>query len=858
MIERRIGPHLGVVASLDPEYISDLSASDSHNVIHEDGTLQLRRGYRNIVAADQTLDPDPLLVRGAFYMSGYTGGTLVEEYVVFQRFNDLGGAPPAVNPYSRPYAYHVSNGTKTEITAPGPVSLTLANSDWRGVMGNGNVAYFFAVGGDGSYPFAQYTLGDPDSWIAYKPPATPTTKITVLYHKNASQGFSYATLRWAGLADADVAKTGVAATCALTNDYWETEHTAGTPGTASIEVDLSLITAGVQNWQNNDVFRVPLHTPDPDFSIDWENIRVTLTNNDGTPISEELRVAIQNPDSGSAQSVQPRYLWLKFPAGKVRANWDNTRKIKFEYQVTESSGAANTNRLRIGPMLVGCITDWGDKDIEVGYSAYNGTTTQESGIGGVIKLPLNALKNGLATREPGQGGGAFTAPSGFELGTIPELTVSNPSDADNTRLYIRDGKDWRRVGTEQSDADLTYTFTTSRTDFESLTVYENKGFSFNDILVGCSYKGWWVWGREGGVSNIRHSRVGEPVAESSEFDQVIEIDGLPPDLNRGENFTLRGSDGPDEPVNIFECGDALVILGKQGAYAQVPMQDLAAPWNMSPPRQIPGAPGAYDFWASAKWRDPGGTPGVIYVSADYASGWFLQVSSSFDGNHGFLIQEFTQKERGLIRDFLLAGNDPTDDVYKINVAVNPLDDSIWIQYTFRAMVCRRPSLVDGERHWELYTFNRGTGVTAVNWQHMVGCTRWGMRGFRVAYFGMDEFEYDSSLTFAPIVGATRDGGASISTDTAYWESKAFVGPSRRTFYIDSERSVLSELPKVIITSDRQTSSAYTWGSGQRRLKVGPLNQGRTIKYKFFLPVSGSAIYRHWIIAEDVIGDRWNG
>ncbi|MFX8668616.1 hypothetical protein ABTM51_20930, partial [Acinetobacter baumannii] len=64
------------------------------------------------------------------------------------------------------------------------------------------------------------------------------------------------------------------------------------------------------------------------------------------------------------------------------------------------------------------------------------------------------------------------------------------------------------------------------------------------------------------------------------------------------------------------------------------------------------------------------------------------------GDFSQSVQELTKPVRGQIRAFLTQTDAP--DPAKLSVAVDWRQDSLWLIYGNRAMVLRRPSLMDNE------------------------------------------------------------------------------------------------------------------------------------------------------------------
>ncbi|MBS1721402.1 MAG: hypothetical protein JSS66_00175 [Armatimonadetes bacterium] len=804
-----LSPFLGVVSSLSNVAIDPKYAGDIRNLRIEDGELNVRCGYRSLTSAVS----GSTAVKHFNYYAGYTASGLipVSEYIsIEQRFGTV-----------RPFSVSASGCARTEITASGS-SLSLYNSYWRGLTWQDRA--FLWNYNDTTYPLAQYTLGQVDSWRAIKVPIAPTNgrtdRISVVYAKDASGLLRYRELTWAGLdVSTEVTYTGNAtsANSGVTTDTLSIAHVTSASGLASFTVDLNGLTAGIQDWTYNDCLFFTLNPRSSSFKINAQSIKVTLTNNDGSPITVDLA-------TNAGETTHGDLGVYSFFTDKTRGDWDNTRYLKVEYQVTASSASAVDNRLDMGKVQIGGITNW-KYPVTLGYSYYDELGGYESGIGGAGTLDQTLLQGSLISL---QGVGSRY------LGTIPRVTVQvspwNSPTPTATRLYVQDQTKWRRVASHPVSS-LTYLFSETSQSIQTLDEYQITPYQHDNIVCAAVIKGAWiVWGYRGGASNIRHSRIGDPLRQASDLD-------LESDESRGATFTLSDT-LQDEPVAFYQVGNAIIVLGQQACYAQVGDR----PSNLTRPQRIAGSYGCIGFEASCKWRDDQGREGVAYVSADGQSVYFVTVDDSFNGNTGFLYYEVTRNVRGLMKSFLT--NSVLTNPEVVMMGVDHRSDALWIVYASRAMVYRRPSLVDGQRQWELYEYNIGSSdfdiASTFHWVKLNFSQDWGIRAIRINGV-IDELEYDSSQHFEPITGTNRDGGSAVFSDKIYWQSKRFdFDRAMRLFGVRVIRDDSTDQPTFIVDSDRQTDSC-SYAVGKNQLRFSPMTRGYTFQIKIKVPESAEAL-----------------
>lgn len=790
-----LGPFHGLVSQADPRYIGANSAQDLLNVALEDGSLRPRYGYRNVASAQSGHSAN----FGCVFLNGYnSSNTQVEEYITFE----------TVSSNTRAYYRNATNGSATQISASARNA-----SPWTGFSFD---QYGYLINPNESTPVFRRTIGSASSFVALQQPTTPTVGAGLEIVYQSTSGLQYPTMNWAGTDAADVTVTGSATTTSLTvnsDNSLTIQHSASSRLASSFEVDMNAITAGVQNWQYNDIFAFTLTCSTTAFDIDPNTVQVLFTNNDGSPVSfAPVKINVyQNP----VLLQNKQYVVRAEFTGKTRASWDNIRRIKVSYTVTVSSGTASNNRLTISPITVGCCNLKFPAErtpgqlAYFGYSYYFSGSDMESGVGGISGIGNNALLGYFPVQ-------ALDGVDGLGCWLKITATTSGDSNVDNNRFYFADGQTFRLLAT-QTDATPTYLLQMSATEILNITAtYSAKPFKFTRCTGGFPFKAWVVWLYQNeGLSNVRHSRIGEPEkqADSSLPGILNEED----DLNRGATFTLA-DDGGDFPVTGLEAGDACLLFGAEGVYAQVG----DTPSTLTPPKKLPGSIGIANKFAACRMRTDQGATGAAYVARDGSGVYFVLVNTAFDGDQGFQIVELTEAIRPEIQNFLITGGGYTLAQFqsKVRIWADESTQSLWVACGSRVLVLRRPG-PDGQRSWEKYRYDTNSAEIAYPVASFVS----GVNRFVVRALMSDgtfaEFEYNSN-TGAFITGASRDAGRTMPTP--YWRSKKFTGQNRYIRRVGFFREDASETPSATIVSSRQTAT-YTVAANKVFAKVSPLQSG---------------------------------
>jgi len=806
---KKLGPFLGLKTSVDSRAIDPVYASAMQNVRIEDGALRVRYGYRNLVAAQaQTID-----LFGYIYLQGYNQSTYaeVEEFITWERL--VSQSDPV-----KPYSVHPTTGARTEIKN-GVTALNVSATAWNGFAFRDKS---YLLNQDETFPVVQHAIGDATSWSLVKTPDAPTTALDyrITYGGDSTP---YSSVTYGGIDVAtELTYTGAAqatSSALLGGGILQIAHTASTVGESSVEIDFSLASAGVQDWTNNDVFSISLSTnPGVFFVIDQSSVKFTFINNDGTP-----KEFVPTDSTFAFSSTGAIVFRLAF-RNKTRADWDNIKKLKITYTVTQSTSTAARNLLIISPIVKGGIEviDYAIEHItSFAYTYYFSSGGFESGIAGRLDLQRSLLA------------GQQVDPGLFGLGVHLELTgtVSADGNVDNIRYYVLEinpatrVQTWRRMGT-QADSDLTFDVRTAYWERPGLTAYTPSEFRFSGVKCGCPMKGWVVWGYKGGYQNIRHSQVGNPLGLANSTTDIED------DETRGATFSLADNFG-DDPIAMFPAGDALIILGSLGVYAQVGI----TPSTMTPPKKLPGSIGAKNQFACCRWKDDYGNPGVAYLSREGDSVWFVRVDDGFDGEgNGQQVIEITKDIRGKIRSYLYDEQDLELDTlgHGVRMGVDEAQDALWIIYDARALVWRRPSLIDGQRQWEAYEYNLIEPTSYIN--YIAFTSKYRMRWQRRTG-ELDEVEWNSS-TNAWITGALKDSTG--ARPSIYWESKTINGPNRRIDLVTVDKDTAADTPTITVTSDRQTTSK-TLTTLKRGIRFGMLQQGWNHKFKIALQDAGGPI-----------------
>jgi hypothetical protein len=755
----KFGPFLGPVTSLDPTEIPKNAAASAQDCRYEDGVLRSRYGYANVAAAQASTNA----VRGLDYVAGYNSSyAAVNEFISFEKVSNK----------VHPWSVATSNYARTEIKNSA-TSVDLYDSAWRAVAFDQH-AYMFNPDAAAATQLYRHTIGTATSLSAISTPVAPTTK----------PGYTILNPNWlelAGLNPAsgtELAVTGLASntnsTLSADNGTINVRHTAGSNVISSVEIILSETTTGKRDWYYNDAFSLTINEQSlGQLTVDPSSISVIITNDD-TPAVPVSPVVVSKRDAWG--NIKVRCWW---DGGKVRSLWGNgsgtgkLAKIKVTYNITKGThtGTATVNSEvhflvdKIGYTRTLPETDQ-NSELELAYSYYDSTTDLESELSPTTTLSYSQL--GLPMDSWYQ----YDA-----VGYRFYVTFPATGAVDKVRIYARDlAGNWRRV-TTVDDTTSPYTYMISYDDLTALTTYTARSFETTRKITGAfPFKGWMVWLYKGGSTNIMHSGVGEPLRQQSDYD-------LEDDLTRGSSFSLADDFG-DEPLWGHQCGDAAIITGSRGVYAQFGDR----PSNMSPIVKLPGSFGVANQYASCRWRDDNGNPVVVFVDKNGDGAWLVypQIDVS-------TVVELTVSIRSKMKAFLLTAQTLTSS--SIRIGVDETRDALWIVCGKRAMVLRKASLADGKRQWEFYVYPFAVDVNAISYTIAQGMK------VQKADGTIDEIERTNS-TGAFI---TTDAGGAVPIGT--WTAPTLHTPWLRIGKLHVDRTTVTEAISVSTTSDRLTTAA---------------------------------------------------
>lgn len=806
-------PFLGLSTTLDSRSIPATSASDLRNVRVETGSLAVRYGTKKLSSGSSFSNQNGD-IKGFSYVAGYSStNAFVDEYLTVER--------STVGPnFYYPFTRHAATGAPTQLTN-GVSNVTLDGTlDWQ-AFGFRDTAYLFAT--DATPSVYKHTIGTATSLSPISIPTAPG----LLAYSVTYGATSYSTVNWTGLnVSSNITYTGAATSTnssVLSASELVIGHSASNVA-SSVTIDLNGATQGISDWTSNDIFGFQLTTvaASTTFQVTPDSVVLTLINNDGSPISFTPS-NITYADHGDVNSLN---LGVRFEFVKAdRTQWDNVRKIKLEYTTAGTSGTVTLNKMKIKVFIGGVwlVPDADPFNMQFSGSYYSSTSGYEGALGPGTLVRTSELYGAAVLPDlRGLGVQLTLSLAGFAAGANYD-SISFYTGSTNAGETT-----WYRLNTSTSGS---WVHKITWPEVLLLDTFLASPIPFVGVTCGTSFKSWVVWGSKGSYQNIRHSKVGNAEVLARDSDELD-------DETRGATFSLPG----DEPVQMHEAADSLIVLGASGVYAQ----SGDAPTRMTAPQRVPGTRGTAGHWSSAVWRDGGGNAGVAFVDKFGESAWFVSVASSFNGDRAgtYVVQELTANIRGTIRSFLLDGQS-ISDTSKIRVAIDEATDSLWIVAAggTRAMVLRRPSPVSGQREWELHDYTVKTdksGNAATSIAFISGSPRRRLRWVRLTG-EVDDIEWDSSAN-AWITGSNRDSGFAMPSNSIYWTSKTFTGPISRINRVLVERDSYSNTPTITVVSSRQTSS-LTLASGRRMARFGPLQKGREHKFTIKMSEADSPIRR---------------
>ena len=805
---------MGPVTSVDPSGIPSGACQDCLNVRFEDGVLRNRYGYATVRPSQGT----GTIARGFGYVSGYSSSySPVQEFIGFEK--PSGGSV-------HPYSFSTTNYARTEIKN-GASSVNLYDDNWY-VSAFDDTAFFFCPTSSSTQLYS-HTIGTSTSLTAISAIAAPTARPGWAPKANDQIDLSGLDPSATG-ANVEVNMTGKAShtnsSLGGTSNV-QVRHTTG-KGAASIEIIFSKTTAGNRDWYWNDAFNLTIYEQNTSkCAVIPSSIAVQLSNSDGTAVVIQGTVLAYRDNAGY---LNVRVWWNR---GKTRSDWGNgsgtgkTALLKISYELSLNSGVSNSldtevnflfQQLGWTEMLPVNETYQRNGVLKVAYTWYDSTTGFESDLSPILEIPYNQLY--LPTGDLNAGS--------FLVGQRKKFTFAATGSADKTRIYVMDATGvWRRVAEVNDTASPYDSYYTPYDDLLALTAYSPRAFETTRKICGAvPFKGWMVWLYTGGKQNVRHSRVGEALAQASAYD-----DPNSSTYNlAGANFSLSDDFG-DEPLNGYQCDDALVITGSKGIYAQYGDR----PTNMSPIYKLPGSMGCAGPKASCRWIDDNGKPCVAFIDKN-ATGVYLAYAS-IDGT---AVVELTSKVRGLLQSFLLSPQ--ALSASSVMLGADEEKRALWIVAGKRAMVLRRYSVINGERQWELYSYPLAFNINALSFTGAHGL-KW-----QLADGTVQEVErvYSTGSYY------TADDGAEISG--GYWKSRTI----HTAYTCLGKVFVVKNSPLETVTVGAESAS----GESEVVVKAGsdwamfkPSQQGTDHAVTIYAPKSTSGIVSAEIVVNPC-GRKW--
>lgn len=788
MKEREIRFFGGTVSAVQPNAIAPNQSQDESNARHVDGGLEPRRGYKNLAAPQSGFTA----AYGLCYLGGYDSNYVeAEEYVSFEHLG------VDVRAYTR-------SASTLSVASAITGATSLHASEWVMPVFNDKA---YAINPNHTVNIYRHVIGDATSWVSFSVPANPTTALTFEVQYQSGGSANYASWDWTGTDAADVTVTGVTQTTnlAVVGGKLKIRHNQ-TPGAGSFEVDLNAITAGIQDLTYNDIEYFTLTPENPSlFDIDPSSITVVLTNNDGSP---KTFVPAQVQAVETNQALSEYGVRIQFD-NKTRGDWDNIRKFKVSYNVTQASATVANNFMFVSAVVKGCCMviplDTPQTVTKFGYSHAVNTTGLESGVAGEVNIPRSTYA------------GISPVPGKIDpLGVWIQFTMTDSPDSavDLHRLYwhyaqpqdLFETRRWLRI-VSQSDGTDTYLLRMSYQELIALTQYAPAPFKVDSCINAFPYREGMVWLYDESISNIRYSRVNDAEKQASPTDDAE-------DENRGATFTLAEGFA-DVPRCGVGCGGSAIIGGLNGVYEQ----QGERPSEMSPTKKFAGSLGVAGIGAMCRYKDDYGNAGAAFVDRHGTGVWFALPSGSGDRDAEGRVIELTAPVRGKVRSWLLDGQrDLVSDFSGVRLFVDESQDSLYVLLGQRAMKLP-PVGPEGKREWEFYDYNTGSDTAKV--QFVAASSKRRVRWMR-SMGRVDELEFNQA-DGVPVEGFQRDGGNPMPVGK--WVSPDYVGANRRILRIAAERGQFHKPVRIRIESDRK-SQEYKIPENTLFKQCGALQQGR--------------------------------
>ena len=684
---QRLGPFLGLRTATAGDVPLN-HAGSALNVRTGDGRILPRYGYRAVASQP----PKIQAVLGFGRLVGY-GDDYAErrEWVSIERRDGT----------IMPYSVDPATFARTEITDAG-TALSLAGGDWLSFCFGGDSYWVNPGGATTAY---RHAVGDVASWSAlqdsaYVPVGVAPQLSPLVREPNPRAwiaGDSFQTSTYQFVANSAIALAPDGAGGLVWTGDADDHGKVGTgllQATFAAPLDLSAYDYIAVTATGGKIIR--------EFTA---GTKVTLTIG-GANVAAEIHEVLSSDRKTLSVVIRTRGV-----AGNASVQGIHVTFYGDPY--SHNSGTA----LSVGPLLLGgtymsattaAARPW-DSTYQTATIPYGVRyrTLSPASDSGVLTTALDASRFGTVLAAPG-------GPIGDEVivGATPEADApysDDPTGANCVMDLLRAGTDgkWRVIATLPNTAGQSVRDAREQWEVDALAPITDTGyvapapapvFSSQGFVGGVPFKGWVAWLRAGGVANLQHSAVGDAESLYSANDTTDEA-------GRAANFTLA-DDQADEPLGGVQAGDALLVLGRRGCYAQ----SGNSPSTMTPPRKLAGSNGGVGRFALCRFRGEGGDPGIAWLDRSGENVWLACSYLFYQQDARALPTELSAPIRGSLRTFLLDGQlaaFPDLALADARLDVDESTESLWVVLGGRAAILRPPSLIDGERQWEFAEYGLG-------------------------------------------------------------------------------------------------------------------------------------------------------
>jgi hypothetical protein len=247
------------------------------------------------------------------------------------------------------------------------------------------------------------------------------------------------------------------------------------------------------------------------------------------------------------------------------------------------------------------------------------------------------------------------------------------------------------------------------------------------------------------------------------------------------------------------------------------------PTNLSPCTKLPGSFGCANNKASCRWRDGAGNPVVAFVDKN-AKGVYMAYPSLSESN----TVELSNGIRGLLQSFLLAPQSLTAS--SVRIGVDEQNDALWVIAGKRAMVLRKPSLVDGNRQWELYSYGFAFDINAISFTGAQSLKA------QLSDGAIEEIERVHST------GVEYDTDAGTAITGAYWKSRTIPTSWTCLGKVFCDKNSTHEKVKIeAVSYPREVSSSVVVPDGKDWTSFKPSQSGTDHEITVYIPEDSEGI-----------------